>query len=134
MPIRTAFKKLEYTKTVGTSDTQSLKIITKNIDFGSAGFKIVMKKVYVTYEGNGSNMSLNYKSFSESGVGYPLNFTGSFTDASSNTLTAEFIPATKAQSKNLYSVQLFFNSSGSAIPMDFKIHDITIVYQKRAIK
>ena len=134
MPDRIKFRRLNYRKNTGTSETQAMKLITKNIDFGSTGFKIVMKKVYVTYSGNGTNMSLNYKSFSKDGVASPLSFTGSFTNASSNTLTAEFVPATKSQSKNLYSVQLLFNNSGSGIHMDFKIHDISIVYQKRSIK
>jgi len=125
-------KKLDYIKSSGTSS--KIKINTRDMDFGSAGQLCDIKKVYVSYKGTAGNMTLHYlpKSATDDGETH-RSFTGSF-GTKTEVSTQAFVPTTSSQAKKLHSFQLVFNKDGADIPMDFELHDITVVYRKKIIK
>ena len=45
------------------SSTQKIQIFTRDIDFGSSGKMIDLKKVYVTYKGNATNIIGKFNCF-----------------------------------------------------------------------
>ena len=59
---------------------------------------------------------------------------GTFPIATTNVVTREFTPQTKSNAKSLHSLQIIFNDAESNIPMNFELHDISIVYRERKVK
>ena len=113
---------------------------TKDYDFGSAGVRKKIYKVYVSFKGDGRNVYVDYgvnggtcnNDFATSSGGpasdKPLTNagTGSWTHA-------ELYPATTGTVSSIYSFQLQFQGSGTAIASDFEINDITVIYRAKTV-
>ena len=129
--------------------TQTLpKIVTKDIDFGSPSQKKSVKKVYMSYKGNGSAVTVLYRKDGENSAGgsnfYKItsatdgsssNATDSTTPLWSGTagttdwLTAELKPVAGSITCNSFGIEI----DGTA-GTDFEINDISVVYRPKSIK
>ena len=124
------------------------KIITKDIDFGSPSQKKSVKKVYMSYKGNGSAVTVLYRKDGENSAGgsnfYKItsatdgsssNATNSTTPLWSGTagttdwLTAELKPVAGSITCNSFGIEI----DGTA-GTDFEINDISIVYRPKSVK
>ena len=120
---------------------------SKDIDFG---FPAVRKKIYrvrVSYKGNGTGVTVQYRINGDNNTLKPFFRTiadpaGSTDNTNSDTtplldvgtddwVLAELKPAVSADSNNVYSFQIVFGGTPTA---DFKINDISIVYRAKSIK
>jgi len=135
----------KWSDTSATTSTISFK--TKDIDFGQPSIRKKIYKVYVSYKGDGTAVTINYTSNGDndtySGQFYRCNADGSTTGATaSNTplhqasvgtddwINAELKPT--AAINNIYSFQLKFD--GNTTDANFEINDISIVYKMKSIK
>ena len=134
-----------WSNTSSSSATYSLK--TKDIDFGQPSVRKKVYKVYVSYKGDASGVTLNYgfdgDNDTYTGQFYKIGETGaSDTDETAsdtpfygstvgtdNWINAEFKPT--AAINNIYSFQLKFDGTAGA---DFEINDISIVYRLKSVK
>lgn len=132
----------------GTPAATLIKLHTKDIDFGQPSVRKKVYKVYISYKGNGSSVTIGYRINGENSA-TASNFyritsaTDGSTDGSTNSttplwsatagvtdwLTAELKPV--ASINNIYSFQLFINGTAGT---DFEINDISIVYRVKGIK
>ena len=118
------------------SSTQKIQIFTRDIDFGSSGKMIDLKKVYVTYKGNATNIIGKFR-WRKNGQSTPNNSFTAITDFAdaSDVSQAIFKPTSKVDAKGIHSLQLLFNTDESQlIHMDFELHDVSIVYRERKVK
>ena len=123
-----------------------LNMLTKDIDFGQPSVRKKIYKVYISYKGDASAVTLNYsvngKNDEHAGQFYKIGSTGASTGATEsdtpfygstvNTddwVNAEFKPT--AAINDIYSFQLKLDGTGAA---DFEINDISIVYRMKSIK
>ena len=124
------------------------KIVTKDIDFGTPSQKKSVKKVYISYKGDGSSVTVLYRKDGENSAGgsnfYKItsatdgsssNATDSTTPLWSGTagttdwLTAELKPVAGSITCNSFGIEI----DGTAAT-DFEINDISIVYRPKAVK
>lgn len=126
-------------------DNTSLKILTKDFDFGMPSQKKSVKKVYLTYKGNGSSVTVLYgkdglapaSNFYKSGAdGSTTGATDSTTPLHSSTVSsddwvcAELKPAAGSVTCNSFRIAI----DGTATDADFEINDISIIYRPKSIK
>jgi hypothetical protein len=125
--------------------TQTLpKIQIKDLDFGAPSQKKSVKKVYLTYKGDGSSITVLYgkdgltpaSNFYKSGAdGLSTNATDSDAPLHSSTVgtddwvCAELKPVAGSIACNSFSI-LIDGTAGT----DFEINDISIVYRPKSIK
>jgi len=125
--------------------TQTLpKVITKDIDFGNPSQKKSVKKVYISYKGDGSAVTVLYgkdgiipaSNFYRTGAdGSSTNATDSATPLHSSTVgiddwvCAELKPVAGSITCNSFRIAI----DGTA-GTDFEINDISIVYRPKSVK
>ncbi len=124
-----AFSKLVYDKTAGVNSKFS--IITRDIDFGSSGTFIDFKKLYVTYKGTATNLTIQYR---KNGSVSNNSLVGSFSTSLTGLSTVSFVPTDKSIAKNLHSLQFVLNSAQILLPNNIEIHDMSIVYRGKKVK
>lgn len=131
----------------GTPTATAIKLHTKDIDFGQPSVRKKVYKVYVSYKGDGSAVSILYGINGETDtVTDLLPFYKTTADGSSDGTTSDTTPLLDDNSKehwinaelkpvasinNIYSIQLFFDGTAGT---DFEINDISIVYRMKSIK
>ena len=130
-----------------TPDTSSnIKLITKDFDVGAPAIRKKIYKVYVSYKGNGTAVTVGYGTDGNTTMTsqfFRCNPNGSTTGGTSSTtpfhqgdvdvddwVCAELKPASSIN--NVYSFQLKFD--GGSTDATFEINDITIVYRLKSIK
>jgi hypothetical protein len=135
----------QWSDTSVTTSTISFK--TKDIDFGQPGQKKNIYKVYVSYKGDGTAVTINYATNGDndtySGQFYRCNANGSSTGATASNvplhqasvgvddwISAELKPT--ASISNIYSFQLLFD--GDTTDANFQINDISIVYRLKGVR
>ena len=129
------------------------EFFTKDIDFGTPSQKKSVKKVYLTYQGEGQNVEIYY---GPDGGFNSASFTfnritsgadGSSTNADHTTaakcipfdagttdwLTAELKPSNGSVTCNSFAIRIRGDDS-NAIGANFEINDISIVYRPKSIK
>jgi hypothetical protein len=121
--------------------------ITKDIDFGQPSQRKKIYKVYVSYKGDGTSVTINYTTNGDndtySGQFYRCNADGSTTGSTASNvplhqssvgtddwINAELKPT--ASINNIYSLQLKFD--GDTSDPNFEINDISIVYRLKNVK
>ena len=129
--------------------TQTLpKIITKDIDFGSPSQKKSVKKVYLTFRGDASNIEIYYGIDGVEPSTLTFNKITSETDGSSanadhstaskcipfdagttDWLCAELKPSAGSVTCNSFRIKI----DGTAVT-DFEVNDISVVYRPKSIK
>ena len=132
-----------------TSDT--LVLMTKDIDFGQPGVRKKVYKVYLTYKGDARYIVILYgldgleptrnffpitsatdgSSAGGSGTNTPLMDAGT-----TDWLKAELKPTTPSLTNNISSFRFKVHATvgGTVIPPDFEINDITIVYRIKSVR
>ena len=126
-----SFKKLEFDKSA-TGLGSAFSFHTRDVDFGSAGQKVDLKKVYVSYKGTVGGMDIKYR---KDGGSSNNDLTGTWVNSTSDIKTLSFVPTVKANAKDCHSIKLVFNSTEATnVGADFEIHDISIVYRGRKVK
>ena len=130
-----------------TSDiTDTISFKTKDIDFGNPAVRKKVYKVYVSYKGDGGEITVNYGTNGNStmtGQFYITGSSGASTKANAADLCiyngdvgtndwvlAELRPSSSIN--NIYSFQLKFD--GGSTDANFEINDISIVYRMKNIK
>ena len=133
--------------------TTHMELKTKDIDFGSPGQKKSVKKVYLTYQGEGNHVEIYYGpdgGFNSSS--YTFNRITSGTDGSStgadhstalkcisfaagttDWLTAELKPSNGSVTCNSFAIRIRADQT-NAIGANFAINDISFVYRMKPIK
>jgi hypothetical protein len=110
---------------------------TKDIDFGQPAQRKKVYKVYISYKGDGSSVTVKYGVNGETDASDLYAFdSANLADKSSaeNLETwhlAELKPGTSSQSNNIYSFQIVFDGTAAA---DFEINDISIVYRLKNVR
>jgi len=113
---------------------QDIGFTTKEIDFGEPSVKKTISKVFVTYKKGHAATAMNYLTDGDKDwAGSAKNFDeSSVLDHTADTFVTEsFSPATSAQAKNIYSIQIRISGT---MDKDFVLNDITIVYKMKSIK
>ena len=123
--------------------SSSISIKTKDIDFGDPGVKKNIYKVYVSYKGDASAVTVSYQINGDTDAGSPFyrttadgssDGTNSDTTPLLNVATDDWVPGELkpvSSINNVYSFQLIFGGTAAA---DFEINDISIVYRKKGIR
>ena len=133
----------------GADTTAKMSLVTKDIDFGTPSQKKSVKKVYLTYKGDATNVQVQY---GKDGITPASNFykITSGTDGSSSNanaaaksiafdagttdwLCAELKPSAGSVTCNSFGIKI----SGDATELiadDFEINDISIVYRPKSVK
>ena len=129
-------------------DNTSLKIITKDIDFGSPSQKKSIKKVYLTYKGDGSNIEVYYgingltpaSTFNKitsgtNGSSAKTNHSTAskcipFDAGTDDWLCAELRPSSGSVTCNSFRIMI----DGTATDATFEVNDISIVYRPKSVK
>jgi len=123
--------------------SSKFEIVTKDYIFGDAGVRKKIYKVYISYIATGAtDASTNITcKFRVNGETTTERTFANGTGITSNDLLctdakwsrAELKPSTASQANNIYSFQLHLKADG-AVPSDFKINDINIIYRAKTIK
>ena len=126
-----------------TSTGYSLE--TKDIDFGSPSQKKSVKKVYLTYKGDGTSVTAQYRINGDTDTVAPFYRTQSdgSTDGTNSDTTpllnvgtddwvcAELKPVAGSVTCNSFGISL---GTGGTVAADFEINDISIVYRPKSVK
>ena len=110
---------------------------TKDIDFGQPAQRKKVYKIYVSYKGDGSSVTIKYSVNGETDASdlYAFDSANLADKSSAENLEswhlAELKPGTSSQSNNIYSFQIVFDGTAGAT---FEINDISIVYRMKGIK
>ena len=126
--------------------TSAMSLVTKDLDFGTPSQKKSVKKVYLTYKGDARNVQVQY---GKDGITPASNFFLTDTDGSTTNGTgqaksllnvgvddwvcAELKPASGSVTCNSFRIEVSADGS-NAIPADFEINDISVVYRPKTIK
>tara|TARA_R110001583_G_scaffold3825_4_gene23391 strand:- start:19 stop:2736 length:2718 start_codon:yes stop_codon:yes gene_type:complete len=125
-------------------DDTSLKILTKDFDFGMPSQKKSVKKAYLTYKGNGSAVTVKYAVNGDTDT-FANFYRTTSTGTSDNTnddptplldvglddwVCAELKPVAGSVSCNSFSLEI----DGTATDATFEINDMSIVYRPKSIK
>jgi len=135
---------VKWDDTSDVTDGTQYRLVTKDIDFGQPGVRKKLYKVIITYKSSGdtgirvqwlkdgvpaSGSYANDFDYTDS-----TNFTSGTLDTSSGLWQiAELKPDTTSESKKIKSIRLWFWDN-AAVPADFEINDISIVYRLKNIK
>ena len=125
--------------------TATFAFETKDIDFGHPGIRKKIHRVRLSYKGNGSTVTVQYRRNGDNDTLNPFyrtTTTGATDGTNSDTtplvdvgvddwVTAELKPVSASDSNNLNSFQLVFGGTSVA---DFEINDISIIYRMKTIK
>ena len=134
-------KTSKWVTTSATTTTISFK--TKDMDFGQPAQRKKIYKVYISYKGDGSAVTVAYQSNGDTDAGSPFYRTtadGSSDGTNSDTTpllnvgTDDWVPAELkpvSSINNVYSFQLIFDGTAAA---DFEINDISIIYRLKGLK
>lgn len=106
---------------------KAIVIETKDIDFGEPAVKKKLYKIYVTYKGDGSSITENYRT---NGGTTDYGFDAGFGNVSVWT-RLELKPDTASEAKSIYSCQLRLTGSCAT---NFMINDISFIYRTKGIK
>ena len=140
---------IEFKKfTPDTPAAQAISMKTKDFDFGAPAVRKKIYKVYVSYKGDGSSVSVQYGINGETDdASYLLPFYRTNSDGSSDGTNSDTTPLLDDNDKehwinaelkpvasinNVYSFHLVFG--GTCNNTDFEINDITIIYRMKNIK
>ena len=107
--------------------TPAIVIATKDLDLGEPSIRKKLFKIYVTYKGDGSSITANYRT---NGGTTDYNFAAGFGNESEWT-QLELKPSTASEANNIYSMQLRLTGSCAT---NFMINDITFVYRAKSVK
>ena len=109
---------------------KAIEILTKDFDFGQPAVRKKISKVYVSYKGDGSAVTLQYGT---NGTAPAQAFDSATLDNAGTTdwEVKTFKPTVLADANNKYSFQLKFAGTAAT---DFEINDISIVYRSKQIK
>ena len=126
--------------------TQTAPVVrTKDVDFGTPSQKKSVKKVYLTYKGDGTAVQITYRVNGDTDT--TANFFKSGSDGSSTKATnsttplhsssvgtddwvcAELRPAAGSVTCNSFQIDI-----GGTAGTDFEINDISIVYRPKSVK
>ena len=126
------------------SANSNINLLTKDIDFGAPAVRKKVYKVYISYKGNATGVTINYGTNGDNdthtGQFYTTNADGSSTSSSATNIpllnvgTDDWIRAElkpSASINNIYSFQLKIDGTSQD---DFEINDMTIVYRMKSIK
>lgn len=121
-------------------------LMTKDLDLGAPSQKKSVKKVYLTYKGDARNVQVQY---GKDGITPASNFFLTNSDGSTTNGTgqaksllnvgvddwvcAELKPASGSVTCNSFRIEVSADGS-NAIPADFEINDISVVYRPKTIK
>ena len=123
--------------------TSTISFKTKDMDFGQPAQRKKIYKVYISYKGDGSAVTVAYQSNGDTDAGSPFYRTtadGSSDGTNSDTTpllnvgTDDWVPAELkpvSSINNVYSFQLIFDGTAAA---DFEINDISIIYRLKGLK
>jgi len=107
--------------------SSNISLETKDIDFGSAGLRKKIYKVYITYTGGTSqNCDVTYQI---DGDGNWLQFDANLDSTASGQVIAELTPSASINSAK--SIKLKIDGTGA---VGFEINDIEIVYRAKSVK
>ena len=123
----------------------TFKFETKDVDFGHPGIRKKVHRVRISYKGNGSTVSVEYRRNGDNDTLKPFyrtTTTGATDGTNSDTtplvdvgvddwVTAELKPVSASDSNNLNSFQIVFGGTSVA---DFEINDISIIYRLKTVK
>ena len=124
------------------TDGSQLNILTKDIDFGQPGIRKKIHRVHVTYRSTGdSGVRVQFGVDGRSSQGYDFSYSSPSTNFGSGTLddssgewqVAELVPDTSSESTDKKSIRLQFWDN-AAVPADFAINDISIVYRLKSLR
>jgi hypothetical protein len=139
---------LDIMKWSDTSVAQTISIKTKDFDFGQPAQRKKIHKVYITYQGDGSAVTVGYRTNGEN-TATPGNFykITSATDGSTSGATDSTTPLwsgpagitdwLKAELKpvvSINSVSSFQIVIGGTAAADFKINSISIIFRMKGLK
>ena len=130
-----------------TADTSTgYLLMTKDLDLGAPSQKKSVKKVYLTYKGDARHVQVQY---GKDGITPASNFFLTNSDGSTTNGTgqaksllnvgvddwvcAELKPASGSVTCNSFRIEVSADGS-NAIPADFEINDISVVYRPKTIK
>ena len=117
--------------------TSNFSLKTKDIDFGQPAQRKKVYKIYVSYKGDGSSVTIKYSVNGETDASdlYAFDSANLADKSSAENLEswhlAELKPGTSSQSNNIYSFQIVFDGTAAA---DFEINDISIVYRLKNVR
>jgi hypothetical protein len=124
------------------TDGSQLNILTKDIDFGQPGIRKKIHRVHVTYRSTGdSGVRVQFGVDGSSSQAYNFSYSSPSTNFGSGTLddssgewqVAELVPDTPSESTDKKSIRLQFWDN-AAVPADFAINDISIVYRLKSLR
>ena len=119
--------------------SKAIEILTKDFDFGQPAVRKKVYKVYVSYKGDASAVTVKYGVNGETDDNDLFQFNSDNTPLEDKSSTenkeswhlAELKPTTSADANNIYSFQLKFAGTAAT---DFEINDISIVYRSKQVK
>ena len=112
------------------SASSSIDLKTKDIDFGGPGARKNIYKVYVSYKGNASAVTVKYATNGDTDTSANFNSTNT---PLSNVGTDDWVSASLVPTSsisNIYSIQIQLGGTAAA---DFEINDMSIVYRVKKI-
>ena len=117
-----------------TNNAQKVIFQTKDLDFGLPSQTKKLFKVYITYQGNASNLTATWR---YNGETTERGFTA--TNWADNSGTDDFeiatlVPDDATESKDWKSMSIYITSGSSTVSTDFEINDISILYRVRPLK
>ena len=121
-------KPLKATSNSTTGASSNLEIITRELDADNPNVEKKWKKVYISYK-NANNLKLYYNGVSKADgeIGWTEITSPSFTNAATWTTTGFPI------GKNAYTMKIKVVANG-AVPYNFEINDITLVFRTKTVK
>ena len=137
-------KKWTDSATSNDIDDTSLKIRTKDIDFGTPSQKKSVKKVYISYKGDGSGVTVKYFVNGDNDTVanfYRTTSTGATDNTNDDTtplldvgvddwVCAELKPVAGSVTCNSFGIEI----DGTATDATFEINDMSIVYRPKSVK
>ena len=108
--------------------TPAIIISTKDIDFGEPSVRKKLYRIYVTYQGDGSSITENYRT---NGGSSDYGFISGFGSPGAVWTRLELKPDVSTEASNIYSCQLRLTGSCAT---DFMINDITFIYRMKNVK
>jgi len=114
----------------------TVKIVTKDFDFGDAGRDTFIYKVIIQYIGGGNDttadpdqdMTVYYRTNGDQGDWETFNATTKLDDTTGNAVTVEIKPDSTIKNKKSFQLKLEGEASNT-----FVLNDITIIYREKSI-
>tara|TARA_R100000808_G_scaffold18707_1_gene40895 strand:- start:802 stop:3459 length:2658 start_codon:yes stop_codon:yes gene_type:complete len=116
------------------NNAQIFSYKSKDLDFGLPNNTKKLFKVYITYKGNATNLTVTWR-YNGEGTDRAFTATNFGNDSGTDDYeVASFVPDDVAQSKDWKSMIIHIDSGSSTVAADFEINDISILYRVRPIK